>query len=147
MDERVEITTKMLDELALKLKEAIVEDQAQDALTKLAKAKVTELKEAMIKMLEQADKSSYLAEGVGMCVAKKKMSVTTPKDIDSKKLLFKWIQAGYGDDGFWNYMSINSMTLNTLFNEALAGASDPAMFSIPGLLAPTEYVTLSFTKR
>lgn len=143
----MEITTKELDDIALQLKTAIEQDKELDVLSKRSKGVVTSIKERMISILKEAKKTSYLAEGVGMCVVKTKMSVTTPKDIDSKKELFTWIKNQFGEDGFWNYMSINSATLNTMYNETLESSKEPELFNVPGIGMPTEYSTLSFTKR
>jgi hypothetical protein len=142
-----EVTTRELDELSAELRDAVDRDREIEALSKDSKMVLATLKESMMTLLEKAGKTQYKAEGVGLCVIKKKMSVTTPKDADSKKEFFNWIKEKFGEIGFWSYVSINSQTLNSLYNEQLEQAEDPSTFVVAGLAPAVEYKQLSFTKK
>jgi len=140
------VTTKELDEVAKELREVVDKDRKISRELDEVKAQVTILKKRMMALLEEAEKTSYHAEGSGLCTVKSSLSVTTPKDIESKKAFFLWIKEAYGDDGFWSYLSINSQTLNSLYNSVIAEKKDPT-FVMPGLTPPIEYKTLSFLAR
>ena len=114
-----------------------------DDAHRLYKAKEQEL----ISILESLDKKSYKLDGICNVVKVEKMSVPTPKSIEDKKKFFNWIKNNYGDDGFWSYMTINSQTLNSLYNNVTKEAQELGKeVNIEGLELPTARVNLSIRK-
>lgn len=115
------------------------------ALEEVAEAEKIVLKEHEAKIMafmEQLGKSSYKSNH-GTVVVSEKCSVTTPKDPESKKALFAWLEEkGIFDD----YVSVNSQKLNSLFNAEVESTNNPS-FRLPGVEAPKYYKTLSLRSK
>ena len=88
-------------------------------------------------------KSKYFVDGIGTVSIVQKSSFQTPKDYDSKKALFDYIQNKYGEEALVNYLSIHSASLNSFANKELE--SDPTL-QISGLTTPTITTELRFRK-
>lgn len=140
------ITVEELDEWGRKWKEAT---EAHEAAKKVASEKykiLDEIEGKFVEALKQAGRNKYYVEGIGLIGFNNRMSVQTPKTIEEKKALAKYIQDTYGATVFWDKFSINSQTLQgfykkeyELFEERCEadpnyGVQNP--FHIPGLAPP-----------
>lgn len=149
------VTTEQLDEAGRQYDELYskyeeIKKQASEAL------KVAEEQESkLIELLRLAGKSKYYIEGLGTYSFTSKMSVQTPKSVEDKKALAKWLEKQGGKVYFWENFSINSQTLQALYKrsheefvakcEQEGKPEKSATFHIPGLLAPTAIEGLKFT--
>lgn len=143
------ITVEELDSWALKWKQATEKYQAAAAAaTELYKEK-EELEGKFIEALNQAGRQKYYVEGIGLVGFSKRMSVQTPKTIQEKQALASWMQEKYGKEFFWDKFSVNSQTLQSLYNKEyelfeerceLTGVSE--QFHIPGLAPPVAKIGL-----
>lgn len=143
------ITVEELDAWALKWKQASEKYQAAaSAATELYKEK-EELEGKFIEALNQAGRQKYYVEGIGLVGFSKRMSVQTPKTIQEKQALAAWMQEKYGKEFFWDKFSVNSQTLQSMYNKEyelfeerceLTGVSE--QFHIPGLAPPVAKIGL-----
>ncbi len=144
------ITTSELDDLGKKYQAKYAEYETAKAISSTLYAEAEELEGKLVEALNQAGKSKYHVEGIGTFSFQNKMSVKTPKTIDEKKLLFEYIRTTHGEVFYLDKISVNSQTLNKLYNEDLASAKergvDPSLFHIPGLEQPTVMQSLRLTK-
>lgn len=138
------ITVEELDEICRKYKLARDEYDAAKEVSDRAYAERERLQGKVVEAMELAGKSKYVVEGVGTLYFNDKMSVRVPKDIESKKLLFKFLLDKYGPTVYWDKVSIHSATLNSFYNEELAAFNEAAKtgtvngdFNFPGVEAPT----------
>jgi hypothetical protein len=105
-----------------------------------AKAKVVE-------MLEQAGKTTYIAEGIGRVKVTYEMSVQTPKTPEEKKAFFTWLATNMGPEVSEAYMTVNSQSLNALYNQLTEEyARRGEVLMIDGLSEPISRTKLSLTK-
>lgn len=100
----------------------------------------------VLELLAKIGKNSFKVDGIGTVSKKTSMSVTTPKTNEDKAALFKWLKENLGADGFLAYASVNSQSLNSLYNTMFEESSDKMNFKIDGVGEPTERVTLSFRR-
>ena len=142
------ITTADLDSA---IREMWAKRQEYDRLnekTKACGAECDDLEAKIIAMLEQCNKDSYLCEGTARVNRITKLSVRIPQDSVEKAKFFKWLKEKHGAEGFLAYATVNSQSLNKLYNEEFAACpeEDRADFSIDGVGSPTERVSLRVTK-
>ena len=74
-------------------------------------AKHKSLKAVVVKLLTDANKDRYSENGVGSVSRVEKLRVTTPKSLEDKAALFKYLKDTLGADGFLTYASVNSASL------------------------------------
>lgn len=91
--------------------------------------------------LISSGKTKYFVDGVGQVSTVEKFSFKTPKDIQSKKLLFAYIKDTYGEEVLDSYVSINSMSLNSWAKKEMD--KDPSL-KIPGLESPNSDIEIRF---
>jgi len=144
------ITVDELDNLAKTYQKKYEEyEKAKEVQTALYK-EAEELEGKLVEALQQAGKSKYFVEGIGTFSFMDKMSTRIPKTIEDKKLLLDYILKTHGETFYWDKISVNSQTLNKLYNEDLKSATergiDPSLFHIPGLEQPTNMRSLKLTK-
>lgn len=149
------VTTEQLDEAGREYDRlySLYEDAKQKASDLLKDAEVQESK--LIELLKISGKSKYYIENLGTYSFTHKMSVQTPKSVEDKKLVAKWLEKQGGKVYFWETFSINSQTLQALYKRAheefivkCENEGKPekaATFHIPGLLSPTAIEGLKFT--
>lgn len=149
------VTTEQLDEAGKKYDEAYSKyEEAKKVASDLLKdAEVLESK--LIELLKLSGKTKYYIENLGTYSFTHKMSVQTPKSVEDKQKLGKWLEKQGGKVYFWETFSINSQTLQALYKrsqEEFAALCEKqgkpekiATFHIPGLLAPTAIEGLKFT--
>lgn len=141
------VSTKELDQ-AVKHAQDLREAYKQaKKLSDEAYRQVEMAEAALILLMERADKTAYIAEGVGRVGISHKMSIQTPKSPEERRAFFAWLAEKKGQEVADAYMSINANSLNSLYNQlteeaALAGE----ILEIPGLGEPVARVTLSLTK-
>lgn len=141
-----EVSTKELDELASAYNQKRVEYEGAKAISNDLHAHMESAKFELIKLLQVAGKTKYEAEGIGKITLVDKLSVTTPKTLGDKQLLFGWLESKFGED-YLAYLSINHQTLNSLYNAELKEAGDNGTeFSVPGLEPATTNTELRFSK-
>jgi len=103
----------------------------------------TEAGEALMSLLREAGLKTFSHPTLGKATLVDKYTVTTPKSHSDKAKLFNWLKEK-GDDFFYTYVSVNSQTLNKLYNDTL---EDNPEEEIPGLQMPGVRTSLSLTKR
>lgn len=104
-----------------------------------------EQKQRVIEMLAEAGKTSYRVDGIANITLSVKKKVKTPKDLESKKAFFEWLEATQGIDSLLTYQTINYNSLNSLYNSALE-ASGKDSIDVPGLEQPENEAVLSIRK-
>jgi hypothetical protein len=148
--ETSQVTTQQLDELAKAYQKKYEEYEQASAVSKELYKAAEELEGKLVEALNQAGKNKYHVEGIGTFSFMNKMSVQTPKTIEDKKALLSYIKETHGETFYWDKISVNSQSLNKLYNEDLASAQergiDPSLFHIPGLKQPTVMQSLRLTK-
>jgi hypothetical protein len=107
------------------------------------------LESEIIIALQSNNLKSYKLDGVAALTVVNKMSVQTPKDLESKRAFKEWLTKRFGPDAVDAYLSINSNTLNSLYREEyelaiLAGNADS--FKISGICEPIARQSLSVRK-
>lgn len=112
-----EVSTKQLDELVVALKKARQEYDIAKAIASDKNAHVDDLETQLVDLLTAAGKKSYEVDGVAKVTVTIKTSVTTPKTIEEKEKLFEFLEKKFGREGLIAYQSVNSMTLNSLYNK------------------------------
>ena len=142
-----EISTQELDRQVAELQKAwdIYDEKAKQA---------KELKEAydkkeaqVLELLRLAGKTKYFVEGLGTVYKINRFQVTTPKTIESKTELFKYLQKTKGIEFAWSLFGTNSQSLNSFYNRELEEAKEAGKeFNIPGLDEPTHKESLGFRK-
>lgn len=145
--EQSTVTTAQLDDAIKRLTaKQLVCDQHEETL-KSHKAERDTIEDELLELLEKANKTSYLLEGVARVNRLSKLSVTIPKDSMEKAKFFKWLNKKYGAEGFLAYVTVNSATLNKLYNDEFSNCPDEekALFKIDGIDAPSERITLRVT--
>ena len=101
----------------------------------------------LLQMMESCDKKSYKLDGVATVTRKEKYVVSTPKSTRDKRAFFEWLKNKYDEESMWSYTSVNSNTLNSLYNQLREEAEELGEdLEISGLELPTTRVTLSIRK-
>lgn len=122
--------------------------EVRQELKKL-KEEEAELKRVVLDTLEANDIPVFRSNK-GTVSVKPMRSVSCPKDPERKKEFFRFLE----DQGmYWDYVTVNSRTLNswynaeveTAFEEALGSGKEPVEPQIPGLDAPFVRSSLSIT--
>jgi hypothetical protein len=142
------ITVDDLDTVMAEWREAEDEYHAQKKISDEKYKLAAEAEKRALELMQRAGKTKYVVEGLGTCYQINKNSVTTPKTIEAKKLFFKYLHETHGEIFYWDKVSINSQTLNKLYNDEFEEASSQgnAEFSMPGIDAPTAVISLGFRK-
>lgn len=147
------ITTEELDELCVKYAAAREEyDKAKESSTDLYNV-AEGLKGKVVEAMTLAGKNKYIVEGIGTFGFKDTMSVKTPKSLEEKQTLWKYLEEKYGSEVVWDKFGINSKTLNSFYNSELEAFNELALagkvsgdFHLPGIEAPTAQRDLKLTK-
>lgn len=141
-----EVSLKDINEKITKLREADTYAKARKTEADLATAEVSHLKTEVIQMLAESGLKSYKLPGVGSVSIVEKLSVKTPKTHEDKEKFFEWLKT-QGDDMYFQYASVNSNSLNSLFKmKQEEYAERGEVLDIPGLEEPSSYTTLSLKK-
>lgn len=136
-----EVSVAAMTEAVEQLREA-KNDYADAKAVSDGKHAIMKEKEAyLVALLQDANITEYIAEGVGKVKLKVEPYVPTPKTPEQKKQFFEWIKNNMGLDAYYAYLNVNSNTLQSLYKEKLADGID-----IDGLDQPTTRTRLSLTK-
>jgi len=138
---------KMNDELkatmmiAAEVKEQVV---ALETDLKIKKARLKEVQGQILKVLEMTGIEKVSGHGYTFFPTTK-ASVKTPKMIEEKELLFAFLRE---KNIFMEFASVNSASLNSLYNTLSAEAEEAGMleFDMPGVNPPTYYTQLTMRR-
>lgn len=131
-----EVTTAELDQLVIDLKTARNDYDIAKTISSDKNAIVEELENKLVELLVAANKKTYEVDGVARVTVVNRTSVTTPKTPEEKEALFAFLEKKFGRDGLIAYQSVNSMTLNSLYNKEYEEAIDKGIdFEMGSVLA------------
>ncbi len=115
-----------------------------------ASKKAKELNQVMLEhewklqeMLESAGKNSWQLDGKGKVSTYERVSYQTPKSVEEKKQLAKYMTDKMGKEAFWEMFSVNSQTLNSWAKLEIEQGAE----CIPGLKEPTVTKKLRLSRR
>jgi len=131
------------------IQELAAKNAEYDTANKISKSlyhECEELERKLLAMMEATEKDAYI--GAGFRVSKvHKMSVQTPKSPAEKKAFFAWLMENKGEAIHDAYLSVNSQSLNSLYNELTEEfASKGEILMIDGLGEPIARTSLSIRK-
>lgn len=142
-----EISIAQMDEMLKDFREAKEKYSAAKALSDAAHADMKEIEAAIIRTLEAAGKTTYIAEGFGRATLVEDLSVPTPKTPEEKRAFFAWLEKNKGTEVKDAYMTINSQSLQSLYKELTQEAAlRGEILMVDGLAEPVTYKKLSFRK-
>lgn len=155
--ENSSVTTEWLDTLANEYTSAWKEHEAAKGIESELRKAAEEVESRLILALEQAGKKKYYVEGLGTFSFTERASVQTPKTIEDKQSLAKYLEESGGKSLFWSTFGVNSNTLQAFYKaeyEAYkqmaeaktARGEESEPFQIPGLLPPAISKSLRVTK-
>lgn len=147
--ETKEVTTQELDEAVIAYKLAKEEYDKASAVSSEKNSVAEKLKQNLLDLLTAAGKSSYIVENVALISVSLKTQVTTPKTIEQKEQLFKWVENRLGREALIAYQTVNYQSLNSLYNSEMKEALEKGeeWNGIDGLEMPTVVKTLSMRAR
>lgn len=147
--ETKEVTTQELDEAVIAYKLAKDEYDKASAVSSEKNSDAEKKKQNLLDLLTAAGKSSYIVENVALISVSLKTQVTTPKTIEQKEQLFKWVENRLGKEALIAYQTVNYQSLNSLYNSEMKEALDKGeeWNGIDGLDMPTVVKTLSMRAR
>ena len=136
-----------MDNALINLRALKEEYASVDAIAKECHKRLKQAEAAVIQILKDAGKGTYITEGIGKATITEKLSVATPKSIDEKVAFFKWIEENLGVETRDAYMTVSSASLNKFYQEQSDLAAERGeVLEIDGLQPPTSRSTLSFRK-
>lgn len=142
----MEGSIKEIDELSLQYVKARAEYEAKKTAASEAYKEVEKLEFDLLDKLSKAGKNQWRMDGVGLFSVKTTMNVTTPKTLENKLALFDYVMSKYGKEVVADKFAMHSKSLQGFYNEELQASSDPSLFVLPGIDAPTASQSLSFRK-
>lgn len=128
-----EVTTREFDDAIAQLISARADYDQKKKIASEANETVESLETKLMELLKLAGKSSYKADGLGTITLVNKYSVRVPQTGDDKDALFAWIEAKYGKEGLDKYRTVNSMALNSLYNQVI----EEGIAELPGVGMPS----------
>lgn len=141
----VDISVQRLNQMVEQLAQLRAEEETLDLERKKLQMKLDALEGQLMEILEEQGMSSFTAPS-GLINLVHKSSVTTPKTLEQKRSLFKYLS----DRGvFEELVSVNSQTLNSFYRaeEAMALERGEFDFSLPGVGQPSVRNQLRFTRK
>lgn len=146
-DGKAPVSVDGLKALISQMRTAYAEYEAAKDISNKKKEAYDELETKVSNTLKSAGLKRFDIPGLGSCVIASKFNVRVPKDIESKRKLFEYIEQHHGPDILDEWRTINYQTLNAWFNkEAEVHGVDKKSFSVPGLEAPTEETYIQFRR-
>lgn len=143
-----DISVEDLDKAAVEYANAREIYDVKRATANEAHREMERKKTRLITLLSYAKKKRYSVEGVGDMTVVEKMKVKTPKDIEDKRKMFDWIEERFGEEGMYNFASINHNSLNSLYNEVSEEfAAKGEIFEMPGVGQPESEKTLQLRRK
>lgn len=104
---------------------------------------------AVYDALVLSEKSKYHVDGVGtVSLDDVRYSVRVPKNLSDIRAFKEWLAENYGPDVADAKLTINSASLNKIYNDKMKEAVDSgdAVLKIPGIGEATEYQKMKFKK-
>lgn len=141
----VDISVQRLNQMVEQLAQLRAEEETLDLERKKLQMKLDALEGQLMEILEEQGMSSFTAPS-GLINLVQKSSVTTPKTLEQKRSLFKYLS----DRGvFEELVSVNSQTLNSFYRaeEAMALERGDFDFNLPGVGQPSVRNQLRFTRK
>lgn len=146
-EEKPQISLVQMDQAIQHVRDLEEKYKAAKEISDSHFAELSTAKEKVMDMLEQAEKTVYVAEGIGRATLSYEMSVQTPKTPSEKKAFFSWLTSKMGQDVADAYMTVNSQSLNSLYNSLTEEyASRGEILMIDGLNEPIARRKLSLRK-
>lgn len=126
-----------------------IDDEIKDIETtlKALNERKREATDKIIFILQKMDKTSYQVKGRKLILSQR-ATVQTPKTKEEKEAFFNWCREK-GDAVYWQYVSVNSQSLNALYKaerDAAAEAKDLSWTGLPGVGKESIAYTLSIRK-
>lgn len=147
MSDKQEITIADMQRALEEMREAKNVYAEASKVSNDAHSLMKEKEYALIHMMEETNQDIFVVKGVGRVALKKTMSITTPKSPDDRRKFFDWLRKEKGDEIADSYMSVNSQSLNTLYNDLTQEFAERGeILMVDGLDEPITRVTLSLTK-
>lgn len=137
-----DITTADLDDKIFAMVEARAAYEVKKKESSEAYGEYKTLQNELLDMLQKCGKTKYIAEGLGTVSSILKKSTKVPKDLDAKREMLTYFRS-LGEAEYLNFVSVNSMTLNSYVNSKIAEDPD---FILPGVGEQTITKELRFTK-
>lgn len=138
------VDTAELDSLIEEMRKAEEEyDKAKAVASDLGKVR-DQKRQLVLDTLKACGKSKYHVDGLGTASLVTVMSVTTPKSLEEKRELFKYIRTKHGDDALTALLSINYQSLNSFVRTELETHKDDPAFIVPGVGAPKAETDIRF---
>lgn len=136
-----------VEELEALSADAFRYDKLSDELecgAKEARVRRDEAAQKIKQILEHFGKKKY-DSNAGSIEIHTKSSWKTPKTAEQKKEFFEFLKS---KNIFWEYVSVNANSLNSLANQELEIAKEEGReCKIPGLEEPTEYQTIAYRSK
>jgi hypothetical protein len=146
-EQPVEVNLATLDGMVKELVELRKVYQDRKDIASRAYEEVEAMEAKISSVLQASGKSKYFVDGVGTAYLINKYVIRSPKDNQSKQLLFDYIKQHHGEDVLMSKLSINHQSLNSFYNEEVAAlAKEGKTAQIPGIEEPVHEVNLGFRK-
>ncbi len=133
-----EISAKEFDSLVDKsfLRQQKI-SEIKDEILKPIEKELAGVERRILQGLQDLDKKKHVS-AMGTISRTSRTSVKIPQTPEDKEKLFAWIKEQWGDEGFYAHVSVNSQTLNALYNREYEKAREDGNmdFSIPGVGEP-----------
>lgn len=91
-------------------------EEVKRTVVKPQQEKVDELEARILQTLIDHDMTSYKSKH-GTVIKSLRYSVKTPKSIEEKTAFFEWLNKTKGREVYWNYVTINSQSLNAFIKQ------------------------------
>jgi len=118
----------------------------KNEIKKEAGKELDKAKEKVIALLQRGKKKKWNVDGLGTVTVVDKFMVQTPKSTEQKEALLNWLKER-GNDMYYAYASVNSQSLNSLYNKEVADAAERGeTFQMPGINPPTSRPQLRWKK-
>ena len=148
-----DVSIEQLKQLTLRLKEKKAELEAAKKTVSILQEERREIEQEYLQLLEASELDNFKCEH-GMVYTSEIETVRTPQTIEDKKLLFEHLKSlptrteGVTDDAFFEYATINSQSLNSLYKQQkeIAFEKGDYSFSMPGIGEPSTHTRLGFRK-
>ena len=140
-DEAASVTVADLDQLVAEIFSLRAEIAVMNKAVSVQNVRLMGLKSRAVKFLHELNRRDYKAPQ-GTVRISPKWTVTLPKTIPDKLAFFAWLRER---EIFDTYATVNSRSLNTLYNKEMEIAQKKGMgmeFSIPGIDNPNLFEDL-----
>lgn len=146
-EEHEEVSIKQMDAEIQKLRALRTDYEEKNKIKQEADRLYKEQQIKVLSMMEKSGKETYICEGVGRVSIRNKMAVRVPQTPEDKVKFFDWVRKNLGEEAAVHYQSVNSQSLNRLYNDLLEQYADRGeVLDIEGIEPPQLRQDLSFTR-